>query len=170
MNPSSGIDTMDDSWRSVFKIGGAAAVTVLALMPVQMVVYIVWPPPDTVTGWFTLLQDKPLVGLLDLDLLLLVDYILLGIVFVALWVKLREVDQSAMTIALFLETLAVASYFASTAAFEMLALSNHYAAAPTNAERAASMAAGHSMMATWEGTAFNTSYILSAIAFCWPRL
>jgi len=129
-----------------------------------MIVFFVWPPPSTVTGWFTLFQDNAFVGLLDMDLLLIVDYALMGMVFLALWAALKRASQSFMTIALTLELIGVATYFASTAAFEMLSLSNHYAAATTDSERSIFLAAGQGMLATWQGTAFNVSYILGAIA------
>jgi hypothetical protein len=46
----------------------------------------------------------------------------------------------------------------------MLILSNRYSDATTDAERASLLAAGEAMMATFEGTAFNVYYVLSAIA------
>jgi hypothetical protein len=56
------------------------------------------------------------VGLLNMDLLLAVDYMFLGVVFLALYAALRRASPSAMAIALALELVAVAIYFASTAA------------------------------------------------------
>jgi len=156
--------TVDSRWKSLYKTGGAAALTVLVFIPIQMIVFFVWPPPSTVIGWFTLFQGNALVGLLDMDLLLIVDYTLMGMVFLALWAALRRASQSFMTIALTLELMGVTTYFASTAAFEMLSLSNHYAAATTDAERSTFLAAGQAMLATWQGTAFNVSYILGAVA------
>ena len=155
---------MDSRWKGLYKAGGVAAIAVLALIPIQMVVFIVWPPPSTVTGWFQLFQDNALVGLLDLDLLLIVDYALMVVAFLALWAALRRVSQSLMAIALLAEAVGVTTYFASTAAFEMLSLSNLYAAAATEADKAVFLAAGQAMLVTWQGTAFNISYILGAIA------
>lgn len=155
---------MDSRWKGLYKAGGVAAIAVLALIPIQMVVFLVWPPPNTVLGWFQLFQDNALVGLLDLDLLLIVDYALMGVTFLALWAALRRASQSLMAIALVAEIVGVTTYFASTAAFEMLSLSNLYAAATTEAERSVFLAAGQAMLATWQGTAFNISYILGAIA------
>ena len=155
----------DDSvWKSLFKVGAVAALTVLVLMSIQIVVFIIWPPPSTVIGWFNLFQTNKLVGLLDMDLLLIVDYALLGLVFLALWAALKRFNQSFMAIALILELVGITTYFASTAAFEMLSLSNQYAFATTDAERSVLLAAGQVMLAIWQGTAFNVSYIISAIA------
>lgn len=46
----------------------------------------------------------------------------------------------------------------------MLSLSNQYTAAITDMERFMSLAAGQAMLATWQGTAFDISYILGAAA------
>ncbi|MDD5288875.1 MAG: DUF4386 family protein, partial [Dehalococcoidales bacterium] len=99
-----------------------------------------------------------------LDLLLIVDYALMGLTFLALWAALRRASQSVMAIALTTELVGVATYFASTAAFEMLSLSNLYAVATTDADRSIFLAAGQTMLSIWQGTAFNVSYILGAIA------
>src|SRR5687767_11213401 len=108
-----------------------AALAVLVLIPVQMVVFFVWPPPNSVIGWFALFQDNALVGLLlDMDLLLIVDYLLLIGVFSALWASLRRANESLMAIALILQLVATATYLASTVAFEMLTLNNQYATRP----------------------------------------
>lgn len=157
-------ESADSVWKSLYKVGAAGALTVSVFIPIQVVVFVVWPPPSTVIGWFNLFQANGLVGLLDMDLLLILDYALLGLVFLALWAGLRRANQSLMAIALTLELIAIATYFASTAAFEMLSLSNQYAAAITDAERAALSAAGRATLANWQGTAFNASYILSAVA------
>lgn len=151
-------------WQTLHKVGGVTAVAVLVLIPIQMVVFFIWPPPSSVIGWFMLFQDNALVGLLDMDLLLIVDYLLLIGLFSALWASLRRANESLMAIALILQLVATAAYLASTAAFEMLTLSNQYATATTDAERSLFLAAGQAMLVTWQGTAFDVSYVLSAIA------
>ena len=163
-NSSTDTEIADSNWKSLYKAGGVAALAVLLFIPIQMIVFFVWPPPSTVLGWFTLFQDNAFVGLLDLDLLLIVDYALMGLTFLALWAALRRTSQSVMAIGLTTELVGVTTYFASTPAFEMLSLSNLYTAATTDAERSIFLAAGQGMIATWQGTAFNVSYILGAIA------
>jgi len=152
------------AWQTLHRVGGMAALAVLVLIPIQMVVFFIWPLPSSVIGWFTLFHDNALVGLLDMDLLLIVDYLLLIGVFSALWASLRRANESLMAIALILQLVATAAYLASTVAFEMLTLSNQYATATTEVERSIFLAAGQAMLATWQGTAFDVSYVLSAIA------
>ena len=109
-------------------------------------------------------EKNRLVGLVDMDILLVVDHVFIGLMFLALYVALRRASQSSMAIALTLELMAIATYFASNPAFEMLSLSDQYAAATTEAQRAVIVGAGHAMVATWQGSAFNVSYILGAVA------
>jgi Domain of unknown function (DUF4386) len=151
-------------WQTLQRVGGVSAIIILALMPVQMVVFLNWPPPNTVVGWFLLFQNNPLVGLIDMNLLLILDYVLMLMVFLALWAYLRRANESLMAIALILQVVATATYFASTAAFEMLSLSNQYSAANTQVEKSMLLAAGYTMLATWQGTAFNVGYVLGGIA------
>jgi Domain of unknown function (DUF4386) len=152
------------TWQTLHRIGGITALVVLVFVPIQMVIFFLWPPPSTVIGWFTLFQENALVGLLDMDFLLIVDYLLLIGVFSALWASLRRANESLMAVALILQLVATATYMSSTVAFEMLSLSNQYATGTTEAERSLVLAAGQAMLVTWQGTAYDISYVLSAFA------
>jgi len=151
-------------WKGLYRVAGAAALVMAVFIPVQVVIFILWPPPSTVVGWFTLFQSSPLVGLLDMDLLLIIDQVLMGLMMLALFVALRGASQSAMAIALLLGVGGIAAYFASTAAFEMLSLSGSYAAATSEAQRTTVEAAGRVMLSTWQGTAFDLGYLLEGLS------
>lgn len=150
-------------WSPLFKAGSLAAATVVAFIPLQTVIYAAWPPPTTVAGWFDLFARSAFIGLLDMDLLLLVDYGLMGVVVLALYMLLRRIAPVLMTGALALQFLGTAAYFSSATAFEMLALSRQYAAATTAAEQQSLIAAGQVLLATWQGTAYNVSYVLGGL-------
>jgi hypothetical protein len=154
------------NWKPLYRVGGVAALITAVLIPLQIIVFIAWPPPleGLVIDWFTLFQSNRLLGLLSLDLLLLVDYVLLVPIVLALYVTLRRTRESLMAIATALYFVAIAAYFASNTAFEMLSLSDQYAAATTDAQRAMYLAAGQAMLATFEGTAFQVSYVLASVA------
>jgi hypothetical protein len=148
-------------WRRIYRIGAVAAVAVLALVPVQAAVFIMWPPPTTVGGFFSMFQQNAILGLLALDLLLMASWILSALMFVALYAALRRTRESLVTVALIAELVGLAVYFASNTAFSMLTLSQQYAAAATDADRSLFLAAGQAMLALYTGTAFNVSYLLS---------
>jgi hypothetical protein len=153
----------DPRWKGLFNVGGVAAFFMLILMIVQIIVFVIWPPPTTVTGYFSLFQESWLVGLLSLDLLYIVDSVLLILIYLAVYQVLRRAGESAMLIALVFGMVGIAAYFASNTAFEMLSLSNQYAAATSEAQRTTLLAAGHVMLETYKGTAFDIYYVLNTI-------
>ena len=157
-------ETADSAWKSLYRVGGTAALIMAVFIPIQIIIFVAWPPPSTVIGWFTLFQNNRLIGLLDMDLLLIVDQVLVGLVLLALYVALRRASQSWMAIALVAGLVGIAAYFASTAAFEMLSLSDQYAAATTDVQRSMFLAAGHVMLAIYQGTAFDVGYVLEGVA------
>jgi len=157
------LDQDDSRWQWLYRLGGAAALLIVAFIPLQVIIFMTWPPPSTALGYFTLFQSNPLVALLDLDLLLVIDQIAGIVILLAFYVALRRTNEAAMIVALALGLVATASYFASNTAFNMLTLSNQYAAVTTEAQRAMYLAAGESMLAIYNGTAFHLSYILGSV-------
>ena len=160
------VDALQEAspWRTLYRVAGVAAVITAALVPLQLAVFAAYPFPETVTGWFQLLQDNPLAGLVNLDLLLVVDNVLLVLIALALYVALRPVSPSMTTMATGLWLLAIAMLIASNPALELLALSDRFAAATTEAQRSAALAAGQALLAGWDGTAFQVAYVLGQVA------
>jgi len=157
------IETTDSAWKPLYKVGGAAALILLGLIPIQIIIFIAHPPPSTVIGYFTLFQNNWLLGLLNLDLLYMLTMVLTVLIYLALYAALRRASPSFMAIALTLGLVGIAVYFASNTAFEMLSLSSQYAAATTDAQRSTFQAAGQAMLALYQGTAFDVSYVLGGV-------
>jgi hypothetical protein len=134
------------------------------LLPVAIVVYSFSPPPSTVIGSFTQLQANRLVGLIDLDLVMLVDSVLMIPIYLAFYVALRRANESFMALGTTLGLVGIAVYLTTNPCFSMLSLSDQYAAATTDAQRAIFLAAGQSLLTTWLGTAYDVSYIVGGVA------
>lgn len=160
----SSIETSDSRWKDLCRIGGAAALISAVFIPIQVIVFILWPPPSTPIAWFTLFQNNRLVGLIDLDLLLVADNVLLVPIFLALYIALRRNSESIMATATALGVVGIVLFIASNPAFEMLSLSDQYAAATTDAQQSIFVTAGQAMLAEWQGTAFQVAYVLGSIA------
>lgn len=156
-------ETVDSRWSWLYKIGGAAALLVVVILPIQIIVYIVSPPPSTAIDYFTLFQSNSLLGLLALDLLIIVDIVLGILLLLALYIALRRSSESFMDIALALGFLGNTAYIASNTAFNMLYLSKQYASATTDAQRSLFLAAGEAMLAIFNGTAFQLNYVLGSV-------
>ena len=166
MNQARAAEAADPRWKLLYRLAGVGALISAVFIPIQVVVFIVWPLPleGTAVDWFALFRDNTLIGLLDMDLLLIADNVFLVPILLALYVLLRRESESVMAVATALGFLGIVFFVASNPAFEMLVLSERYAAASTEAQRATFLAAGEAMLATWEGTAFQTYYILGSIA------
>lgn len=158
-------ETADPHWNWLYKIGGAAALFGVAVVPIQLIVFVTWGQPETAIGWFLLFQENKLAGLLAFELLLVVSTALGIATTLALYVALRRVDESLMVIALALGLVEAVAFVVARPAFEMLYLSEGYAAATTDAQRAMFLAAGEATWATFHGTAFHLSINLFSIYF-----
>ena len=126
--------------------------------------------PSSAFEWFALLQEERLLGLALFDLIDLVNYALLGLIFLALYGALRRASRSAMVVATAFGIAGVAVYFASNQAFSMASLSNRYAAASSDAQRSALLAAGeallgiHNPATVQQGTGIYISLFLVLLA------
>ena len=156
----------DPDWKPLYKLGGVSALMMIAIIIVQMVFFITAPQPleGTVIDWFRLFQNNKLVGLINFELLMIV-YVFLSIpITLSLYVLLRQVNPSFTAIYLVLSLIGIICFVAARPAFEMLSLSNGYAAATTDAEKTLYLSAGQAMMAAFNGTSFHTSYVLGSIS------
>lgn len=159
------IAIFDPSWRSLYRAGGAAALIAAALVLVEVIGFIVsGPQPTTVAGWFTLLQGNRLLGLVDLYLLEIVAWALFVPMFLALYKALRQANESYLAIAMAIAFVGIADYIATNAAFNMLYLSDQYAAATTDAQRSLFLSAGQAMLAMSPAAGFNMGLLLVSAA------
>ena len=152
-------ETTDSAWKSLYKVGGAAALIAAALFRrnlgaefslLRMTGLIGSGPataPSSAMDWFTLLQNNRLVGLTLFELFDVVNYALVGLIYLALYAALRRADAGSMAIATAFGFVGIAVYFASNQAFAMLSLSDQYAAATTDAQRSVFLAAGEAVLA-----------------------
>jgi len=165
MNPLAEAKSTDSNWNSLYKIGGAAALIMVAITLAQFVIFAVSPPPleGNAGDWFALFQESAFLGLLGFESLLVIYALLSVLVSVALFAALRPASQSLTALFLILSVIGSMAFVVARPALEMLSLSNQYSAATTDAQRAAILAAGEAMVAVFHGTAFQVSYILGSI-------
>lgn len=153
----------DAAWKPLYRIAAVVALLSVAFIVVAGIVLVVNPIPTTMVGWYDLFNQSWLRGLLAADLMMLASYVLLGVIYVALYGALRHVNQPFMALATAFAFVGMVAYIAANPAFSMLSLSHQYAAATTVAERTALLGAGQAIIANWTGTAFNVAYFLGAM-------
>ncbi len=151
-------------WKPLYKIAGFAAIVMLMIIPTQIAVFTMFPIPDSIENWFSLYHSNWLLGLIHQDALYIINNILVALMYLAFYVALRPRNESMMTVALLLGLLGISAYLASNKSFELLNISNRYAAASTDAQKSMLLAAGQALLAGWQGTAFLVYYVLNGIA------
>ncbi len=167
MNRVAGTESVDPAYKRLYTLGGVAAWLVVALTLSEVVAFALYPQPSTAGEWFELFQRSPLLGLLDFWGLEVPMYIMFTVVFLALYVVLRGVDPGLAVIALAFALLGVGIFLATNNPFSMLSLSSRYAAATTDAQRSAFLAAGEAILANTNQRAvggFNIALFLVSIA------
>ena len=155
--------TSDSSWGSLYKVGGAAALFSVVLIPIQIIIFTSVPEPGTAIGWFTLFQSSKLLGLLSFEALFVVNAVLGIATTLALYIALRRVNESFMAIALAFGVIGTIAIILARPAIDMLCLSDQYATATAVTQRSLFLAAGETMIAIRHGTAFHVSYNLANI-------
>lgn len=150
------------NFQLLYRVAQFLALAMLLIIPLQIAIYIISPPPDTVKGFFELYQQNPFLGLLSLDFLYLFNNMIIVIVYLAIFVLLFQEKPVVVLLAFILGIIGVACYYPSNPAFEMLTLSHQYFQALPQ-QQLIYLAAGEAVMAGYTGTSFDVYYVLSTI-------
>jgi hypothetical protein len=154
----------ESNWRWLYLLAGVGTAVSLAVIPLSMIAYFLWPPPTTVAGHFAAFAQNQLVGLLGMDLLYWLGNVLLLPAWVGLYVVLCKVDEGLTAVAITLGLISIAALIAGRPILEMYQLSQQYATAATEVQQTIYLAAGEAILAIYKGTAFKAHYLLGTIA------
>jgi hypothetical protein len=144
---------LESSWKSLCKIGGAAALIATVLFIGDIVVLITG---NTMLGsansWLMLMQADRVAGLLQLFFTDLVGVALMYPIFFALYAALRRSNEVYAAFAAGLAFVGIAIVIATNVNYSLLYFNDQYAAATTAAQRAQIVTAGESFVALLNGT------------------
>jgi hypothetical protein len=150
MNSNKKMECSEANGKTVCKIGGIAALFVVAVAVCEMAVTFLpggSESVETVADWFGLLQNNCFMGLRNLGLL---NILLIGlgvVVYFALYTAHRDVNRTMALLAMIISLVGAAVFFATNRAFAMLELSHQYAQAATEVQQSTLLAAGQGMLA-----------------------
>lgn len=150
------------NFQPLYRVARFLTLAMLIIIPLQIIIFVISPPPDTVKGFFELYRQNPFLGLLSLDFLYLINNAILAIIYLALFILLFREKPVTVLIALTLGLIGLVCYFPSNPSFDMLTLSNQYFQALPE-QQAIYLAAGEAAMAGYTGTSFDVYYVLSTI-------
>jgi hypothetical protein len=151
------------NWNKLYKVGGVAAIVIVLIIPIQLVIFALFPPPETTTGFFELFRKNWLIGLLSLDLLYYINNGILILVYLGLFAALRKVNFTNMLIATIIGLTGIAVYYVSAVGFEVLSISKQYFSAESMEYKQQLLAVGQGLIARYKGTAFDVYYVFNAI-------
>jgi hypothetical protein len=130
-------------------VGGAAALLVVLTALVEIGLTFLpggYATTETVTDWFTLLQNDWFMGLRNLGLLNILMTAFGVPTLFAIYTAHRPVDHTFAALAVTISFIGVAVFYATNRAFPMLDLSIRYSAANTESERAVLVSAGQALL------------------------
>jgi hypothetical protein len=156
------IEIPDPRWKDLDKIGGVCDVLMSVLTILAIVIYFIWPNKPGLTSpidIFTTIQNDKLAGLMSLDFFMVVITVITIPFFLALYVALKQVNESYALIAVVFGMISCLLVFTARPIAEMFYLSGQYAAATTDAARSQLLAAGEALSALFNGTAWILYFI-----------
>ncbi len=109
MSHAAGATVPDPTFKSLYRLGGAAALVAVVLMSCAVIGFTIYSQPSTVSDWFELFQSNKFIGLLEFLGLEVLTYAMYALVFLALYFAVRYVDQGHMAIAIAFSLLGVGS-------------------------------------------------------------
>lgn len=162
-------------WANLYRVAGIAALVAGLIFRRNLGVEVSLftgadAIPQAAADWYGLLQTQPLLGLSFLAVFDLVNYALVGVIFLALGAALWHAHRSAAALALTGGLVGITVSLASNISLTMLSLSQQWGAATSEAHRAALLAAGETLLATndlstgFPGTGPYVSLLLIALA------
>jgi len=132
--------------RNLYCIGGIAPLLTLTFYISEYAFIDLGTFPTSTEAWFQLFQHNKLLGLFYLNSLDISSITLLGVMFLALYMVLKDVNPSSMSIAVFFSLLGVTAFvIPRIATLSLMTLSDQYALATTEAERIRLLAAGEAL-------------------------
>ena len=161
------LDSLDPHWRDLYRLGGIAVLTNLAVMLVSVVGYVIWPNAAGTTPTeeiFALIQNNLWAAFIALDLGVSIGNLVSILIYLALYIALRRVKASSALIALALGLFALAAMIAARPVLEIFTLSNAYAEAATESDKVLYLTAGESLLVQFHGAAWHTSIFFGSLA------
>ncbi len=161
------IETASPSWHELYRIGALAAILSEVIIVIGIIAFPFYPyaPGNRSTEQiFALLQNDQLGGLISLDLHLLLGNLFGILLFLALYIALRQVNESLALIALALGLVAEVLIVPARPISELFSLSGLYASATTEVARSHYLAAGEALLAQFNGTSWFLNTLFGGLS------
>jgi hypothetical protein len=158
MNQPELVEGVESKYKWLIRLGGMSALISAVLIPLSIIAFLIWPlyPKDILT----VIQNDRIAGMMGLDVLYLVGTFLSIPIFLTFYVTLKPTSESFSLLAVVLGFIGLVALFSARPIVEMFALSDQYALATTEIQKAGLQSAGMALLTHFRGTAFNIHYVL----------
>ncbi len=156
----------DRSWNTLYKISGIAALILLAYTLATMIIlFSIGGPPASVEEGFNMLAENRLTGLLRLDVLTIFFLSLYYPIFLGLYAALKKTNNAMVLLAVVLALAGLTLFLTTPSTFPFLVLSDKFAAATSEAQKAQLAAAGEAILVSdmWHSSSALASGLLMQI-------
>ncbi|MEW5868559.1 MAG: DUF4386 family protein [Chloroflexota bacterium] len=158
-------DPQHSDWKTLYRLGGVAPLLTIVFYLSEFLL-ISWDKfPASTEAWYALFQSNRLLGLFYLNALDIISIALLGVMFLAIYRAIHRLNPSWMSVAAFFGLLGVGVFIVPRVAMlSMLTLSDQYAAAASQAQRASLLAAGDALGSLGTATPQTVGFLFMAVA------
>ncbi|MCF7808322.1 MAG: DUF4386 domain-containing protein [Candidatus Marinimicrobia bacterium] len=152
----------------LYRLAAVAALTTVFVTLLQIILGILWPPPsfapttESAVRILEMAQLNPVLTFLKLDGLMILDYLLLIMVYLALYQSLKHSNPSLMLLATALAFIAVTLYIMTNPAATMIVLAMNYS--PSGGANSGIVTAAQTILANFQGTAFLVHYVIMGVS------
>lgn len=136
----------------------------IVLIPVQTILFILFPHPTTIIEWFTLFKNTPAIGFIGFDVFYALSNILMVFLYISLFIIIRNKINNLTIIAVILSLISITIYFSSNRFIEMYTISGKYFEATTEMQRISLIAAGELLLSVYKGSSYFIYYVLSGVS------
>jgi len=157
----------DPRWRDLYKAAGVAAIISEIVIILGLVTYFIWPYAPGAESTETILlnlQSNTLGTLISLDLFLFIGNLFSILLFLALYISLKQVSESYALIALAVGLIAVVFLIPSRPLLELYSLSGKYVASTTEAAKSQYLAAAEALLASFDGVGWFLNTLLGGLS------
>ena len=161
------IKTQKSRWKEIYTIAAIAAILSEIVLMIGIATVFIYPyAPGNISteSIFLLLQNDKLGGLISLDFHLVLGNLLGILLFLALYVSLKQVNNSYALIALVLGLIADVLIIPARPISELFSLSGLYATASTEVAKSQYLAAGEVLLSQFNGTGWFMNTFLGGFS------
>ena len=160
------VQSKNPIWRNLYRAGGIVPIIVVFFYLAELLSMASGEPyPTNVESWFSLFQRDRILGLLYLNAFDVFSIALLGVTFLALYVSLKQFNESYAAIAGVFAFIGIPSFITPRVLMlSIISLSNQYAASASDAQRSQILAAGQGLSSLGTATPQTVGFFFLAIA------